>query len=89
MRIGRSGHAPSTGAGVESAEARKQLAKLYSDIDAATLDLLFASEAAGWKAKHLTPADMAKEIAFVKLGDAPIPGLDTVNPAAMIYLDPR
>jgi ABC-type nitrate/sulfonate/bicarbonate transport system substrate-binding protein len=66
-------------------EARAQLAKLYPDIDGPTLDLLFASESAGWRTKHLTPKDMVKEIEFVKLGGAQIPGLEKVDPRAMLY----
>jgi ABC-type nitrate/sulfonate/bicarbonate transport system substrate-binding protein len=66
-------------------EAQDKLAKLYPDIDAKTLALLFQSESYGWKTRHLTRADMIKEIEFVKLGGVQIPGLDKVDPAAMIY----
>jgi ABC-type nitrate/sulfonate/bicarbonate transport system substrate-binding protein len=67
------------------AAVRAELAKLYPDLDAATLDLLFASEAIGWKAMPLTPADMVKEIEYVKSGGAQLPLIDQIDPKAMLF----
>ncbi|MCO5090037.1 ABC transporter substrate-binding protein [Bosea sp. (in: a-proteobacteria)] len=50
---------------------RNALAKLYPDLDAATLDLLFKAEAPGWKTRPLTAQDMDREIAFVKANGVP------------------
>jgi ABC-type nitrate/sulfonate/bicarbonate transport system substrate-binding protein len=69
----------------QPAKAQQRLATLYPDIDEKTLALLFQSESYGWRTKHLTVADMIKEIDFVKLGGAQIPGLDKIDPAALIY----
>jgi ABC-type nitrate/sulfonate/bicarbonate transport system substrate-binding protein len=66
-------------------DVRQAVAELYPDIAPATLDLLIASEAQGWKASPLTAEDMAHEIAFVKTAGANLPGVDDVDPARMIY----
>lgn len=66
-------------------DVKAAVARLYPDVDAATLDILFASEARGWRAKPLTPDDMAREIAFVKAGGGQIPGLDAIHPADMVF----
>ena len=61
------------------------MAKLYPDLDAPTLDLLFASESLAWKAKPLTPEDMAHEIAFVKANGTAPPQVDSLNPASLLF----
>ncbi|CAH1654217.1 ABC-type nitrate/sulfonate/bicarbonate transport system substrate-binding protein [Chelatococcus asaccharovorans] len=66
------------------AEVKAAVAKLYPDVDAKTLDLLYASEAAAWKARPLTAADMAHEIAFVKSTGTSLPQIDSVDPASML-----
>ena len=48
------------------AEVRAAVARLYPDLQPQVLDLLFASEALGWKGGPLTVKDMAHEIAVVK-----------------------
>jgi ABC-type nitrate/sulfonate/bicarbonate transport system substrate-binding protein len=67
------------------AEVKAAMAKLWPDMDAKTLDLVFATEAGGFKAKPVTAEDMAQEIAFMKLGGVNLPQMDRLNPAAMIY----
>lgn len=66
------------------AEVKAAAAKLYPDLDARTLDLLFETEAKGWMARPLTTEDAAHEIAFVKMSGVPLPQIDQVDPAAMI-----
>jgi ABC-type nitrate/sulfonate/bicarbonate transport system substrate-binding protein len=61
------------------------MAKLYPDLDAKAVDLLFDTEALGWSARQATVSDMAREIAFVKASGAQIAGFETLNPAAMLY----
>jgi ABC-type nitrate/sulfonate/bicarbonate transport system substrate-binding protein len=67
------------------ADVKAAVAKLYPDLDPGTVDLLFAAEAAAWKTKPATPADMARDIAFVKSIGTPIPQIDSIDPASMIY----
>jgi ABC-type nitrate/sulfonate/bicarbonate transport system substrate-binding protein len=66
-------------------DVKAAVAKLYPDLDPKTLDLLFASESRGWKAKPLMAKDMAHEIAFVKANGAPLPQIDSVDPALMLF----
>jgi ABC-type nitrate/sulfonate/bicarbonate transport system substrate-binding protein len=66
------------------AEVKAAVAKLYPNLDAATLDLLFTAEVRAWHTKPLTPKDMAHEIAYMKLSGAPVPRLDSLDPAAML-----
>lgn len=67
------------------ADVKAAVAKLYPNVDAATLDLLFAAESVAWKVKPVTPKDMAHEIAYVKKVGVPLPQIDSVNPASMIF----
>ena len=67
------------------AEVKAIVAKLYPDLDAATLDLLYAAESLGWRTAPLTPADMVREIAFVKSTGAQLPEIDRVDPASMLF----
>jgi ABC-type nitrate/sulfonate/bicarbonate transport system substrate-binding protein len=67
------------------AEVKAAIAKLYPDLDAATRDLLFGSEALAWKPPRLTVQDMTHEIAFVKANGAQLPGIDTIDPAALLF----
>jgi ABC-type nitrate/sulfonate/bicarbonate transport system substrate-binding protein len=67
------------------AEVKAALGRLYRDLDASTLDLLFNAESAAWKAKPLTAKDIAVEIAYVKSSGAPLPQIDNVDPKSMIF----
>ena len=67
------------------AEVREVVARLYPDIDPATMDLLFQAESLAWQTGRLSAADMAHDIAFLKASGIAIPGLDGLDPAAMIY----
>ena len=62
------------------------VAKLYPDLSPGLLDLLFTSEARSWQAKPVTSAEMAHEIAFVKLTGAAPAQIDRLDPAAMLFL---
>ena len=70
------------------ATVKAALAKLYPDVDAPTLDVLFESEAPLWNTRPLTPADMAHEIEFVRSGNPALQGLDRINPATLLYKAP-
>ena len=67
------------------ADVKAAMAKLWPDLDAKTLDLLFASESQGFKAGPVSADDMAQEIAFMKLGGVNLPQMDRLNPAAMVF----
>lgn len=66
------------------AEVKAAVAKVYPSLDPATLDLLFASESAAWKAKLLTPDDVRHDIAFVRSSGVDLPQIDSVDPAAVL-----
>jgi ABC-type nitrate/sulfonate/bicarbonate transport system substrate-binding protein len=67
------------------AEVKAVIAKLHPDLDAKTLDFLFPTESLGWNAKPPTAKDIAHDIAFTKLTGAPLPQIDSINPASMIF----
>jgi ABC-type nitrate/sulfonate/bicarbonate transport system substrate-binding protein len=66
-------------------EAKAAVGKLYPDLDAASLDLLFASESPGWKAPPPTVEQIKHEIAVMKANNIPMPQIETVDPAGLIY----
>ena len=66
-------------------QVRAALAKLYTDVDAQTLDVLFAAEHHAWKYRPVTAAHMKQEIDFMRASGAGIPGMEKIDPAAMIY----
>ncbi len=76
------------GAMVETApdQVRAALGKIYRDIDAATMDVLFAAESRAWITRPMTRADMQHEIDFVRSGGSSIPGLDRIDPASLLYV---
>lgn len=66
------------------AAVKAAISKLYPDVDAKTLDLLYATESQGWKTRSVTAADMAREVAFVKAaGRVKLP--DDLDPAALVF----
>jgi ABC-type nitrate/sulfonate/bicarbonate transport system substrate-binding protein len=67
------------------AEVKAAVGKLYPSLDASTLDLLFAAESLAWKVKPVTAKDMAREIAFMKTTGTPLPQIDSIDPASMVF----
>lgn len=65
-------------------DVRAAIAKLYPDLDNRTLELLFKTEALGFRTNGLTAPDMAREIAFVRLANVQLAGLDKLDPAALL-----
>ena len=65
-------------------DVKAALAKLYPQLSAQEIDVLLASEARPWKAKKLTPADVAQDLEFVKR-TVSLPGIEKIDPAALIY----
>jgi ABC-type nitrate/sulfonate/bicarbonate transport system substrate-binding protein len=69
-------------------DVKAAISKLFPDLDRQTIDLLFDMESQGWKAKPLTPADIEKEIRFIKMSGVAMQGLDAIDPAKAIYKAP-
>jgi ABC-type nitrate/sulfonate/bicarbonate transport system substrate-binding protein len=67
------------------ADVKAAITKLFPEIDAKTLDLLYETESRGFKAKPLTAEDMAREIAFVKVSGMDLPNVDTLDPTKMVF----
>jgi ABC-type nitrate/sulfonate/bicarbonate transport system substrate-binding protein len=66
-------------------EVKAALLKVYPEFDAKMVDLLFSVEGEAFKTLPLTPADMAHEIAFVKMGGAAPPEIDNIKPGDMLF----
>ena len=64
------------------------VAKLYPDVEPATMDVLFAAESDRWNTRPMTIEDIRHEIDFMRSGGASMPGLDAINPAAALYSPP-
>ena len=67
------------------ADVKAAIARLYPDIEAPVLDVLFAAEASAWRTTPFSPADMKREIDFVRSLGAAIPDIDKVDPASLIF----
>jgi ABC-type nitrate/sulfonate/bicarbonate transport system substrate-binding protein len=71
----------------DPAGLRAAIHRLYPDYDDKTVELMLSVEADAWrKSRPLTAADMAHEIAYVKMGGGNLPPqIDTIKPADLIY----
>lgn len=68
------------------ADVKAAILKSFPTLDARTLDVIFESEAAAWKAKPLTAQDITHEIAYARAGGMNLPDLvDQVPPANMVW----
>ena len=54
-------------------EVKAAVAKLFPELDAATIDLLYGLESPAWKTKPVTVNDVAHEIQFLKSGGVQLP----------------
>jgi ABC-type nitrate/sulfonate/bicarbonate transport system substrate-binding protein len=66
------------------AEVKAAIARLYPELDAATLDLVLSLEARAYAAKILTPADVLHDIAHMKLSGMDLGPIDRVDPASVL-----
>ena len=66
------------------ADVKAAVAKVFPNVDARTLEVLFESESKAWKAKPLTPADIVHEIAYSKASGISLQ-VDGVDPASMLW----
>jgi ABC-type nitrate/sulfonate/bicarbonate transport system substrate-binding protein len=67
------------------AEVKAVVAKLFPDLDGPTIELLYGSESRAWRVKPPTLAEMVHEIAFVKASGTPLPDIDKIDPATMLF----
>jgi ABC-type nitrate/sulfonate/bicarbonate transport system substrate-binding protein len=67
------------------AEVKAAIGKIYPNLDAGMIDLLYSGESLAWKTKPPTTADIGREIAFVKSSGEQLPLIDTISPAALLY----
>ena len=68
------------------AKVREVFAQIYKDVDPATMDVLFNAENAAWVMRPVTAATMKQEIEFMKASGTPLPDIDKIDPAAMVYV---
>ena len=66
-------------------EVKAVITKLYPTLDKPTIDMLFDMESFAWKAKPLTPSDVAKDIGFLRQASVNLPGIDQLDPASMLW----
>ncbi len=67
------------------ADVKAAVARLYPSLDTSTLNLLFEAESLAWKVKPVTAMDMAREVAYVKSIGTPLPQIDSIDPASMLF----
>lgn len=67
------------------AEVKAVIGKLYPDMDATMLDLLFATESAAWKPQPISLEGVKHDIAFVKSDASAPPGIDSFDPASLFF----
>lgn len=66
-------------------EVRAAVARLFPELDNRTLDLLVPIEAPAWAAGLVTRADVEHDIAFVRGSGVPVPNLDQLDPASLVF----
>ena len=67
------------------AVVKAMIGKLYPDMDAAMLDLLFATESGAWKPQPISLEGVKHDIAFVKSDASAPPGIDSFDPASLFF----
>jgi ABC-type nitrate/sulfonate/bicarbonate transport system substrate-binding protein len=66
------------------AEVKAAIAQLYPDLDAKTLDLVFAQESKAFVTKPFTAADVAHDIKYMINGGGDFGPIDKIDPAAVV-----
>jgi sulfonate transport system substrate-binding protein len=65
-------------------DVKKAIAKVYPDLDAKTIDLLYEADARAWNAPPLTAEEVTHDIAFVK-ASINLPQLDQLDSKSLIF----
>ena len=66
-------------------DVKAVVARLFPDLDAATLNLFYALESSSWAFRPVTVAEMAHDLRFIRESGVPIPNLDTIDPKELIW----
>jgi ABC-type nitrate/sulfonate/bicarbonate transport system substrate-binding protein len=66
-------------------EVKAAIKKVFPNLDAATLDVIFDAESEGFQTTPITRESMVREMAFVKLNGVDLPNLDQIQPESLIY----
>ena len=66
-------------------DVKAAYAKIYPELDAKTLDLIFEYEGKALIVKPLTPADITNDIAFMKSSGGDFGPVEKVDPASVLY----
>lgn len=64
-------------------DAKAALAKAYSQLDAATIDTVYAAEAPNWIQPTFTVADIRQEIA-IQVSSGALHGVEQIDPASVL-----
>jgi ABC-type nitrate/sulfonate/bicarbonate transport system substrate-binding protein len=67
------------------ADVKAAIGRLFPELDAKALDLVFSLEAKAYTTKPLTAADIAHDLAFMKLSGLDLGPIDTVDPASVMW----
>jgi ABC-type nitrate/sulfonate/bicarbonate transport system substrate-binding protein len=67
-------------------DIKAAMVRLWPDLDAKTVELVFAGESPAFKAGPLTVAEMAHEIEFLKAGGVTLPQMDKLSAAEMVFV---
>ena len=67
------------------ADVKAATAKVFSSLNAPSLDLFLSYESSSWKAKIPTLKDMTHEIEFTKAGGTTNPQIDRIDAASLIF----
>ena len=65
-------------------DVKAAVLKLFPEVDAATLDLLYPAEAASWNAPPFTLKDVERDIAFIKAGGVQVPDINKLDPSVLL-----
>ena len=65
-------------------DVKAAVARLYPDLEPASLDILLDGEASSWSTAPLTAKVLANEVPVVKSLGIPLPGIEDIDPATMI-----
>lgn len=68
----------------ETAKAEELITSLYPKVDPAGVSLAFRQGIPGWVNNSLRPDDITREVAILKSSGQAIPGIEDVDPAALL-----
>jgi len=63
----------------QPAAVRSAINAYYADLSPQALDIIYASEAASWKARPMSVADIEHDIRFLKMTGANLQGIESID----------